>query len=140
MENTQQIMLEFLQKHELGVISTIHTDRNAPESAVVGFANNDKLELVFGTSNTTRKYTNIQNNPHISFVIGWNGAIGTLQYEGVARELASEEAGPYIQLLTTKTEASKRFITFPDQRYFVVKPTWIRLQDNINSRLHELSF
>src|SRR5476651_323961 len=89
-------LLEFLNKHTLGVISTIDFKRNRPESAVVVFANTENFEIVFGTSNTTRKYTNIQVNSNISFVIGWDSKIGTVQYEGIARELKKNEAKIYI--------------------------------------------
>ena len=43
-------VFDFLSKNELGIISTIHSDKNAPESAVIGFGNNESLELIFGTS------------------------------------------------------------------------------------------
>ncbi len=73
-------IFEFLNNNKVAVVSTIHSDEDTPESAVVGFGNNESLELVFGTSNTSRKYKNLQKNPNVSFVIGWSSETGSVQY------------------------------------------------------------
>jgi len=125
-----QKILAFLNQNTLGVISTIHVDKNAPESAVVGFGNTENLELVFGTLASTRKYKNLMINPNLSFVIGWSSTTGTLQYEGVAHELSAEEIEKYTPLLLSKSEGHKKFINHPEQKYFLVTPTWIRFSDN----------
>ncbi len=144
MDETQikQRMFEFLSKNELGVVSTIHSNKNTPESAVVGFGNNEALELIFGTSNTTRKYRNLQANPAVSFVIGWTSEAGTVQYEGSAKELSQDEAMSYVDLLIQKNVDNKKYVNAADQRYFLVKPTWIRFLDNAGSppNVYELSF
>ena len=126
-EITKQKILEFLHQNDLGVISTIHVGKSAPESALVGFGATENLELVFGTYASTRKYKNLQSNPVVAFVTGFSGATGTLQYEGVAHELSREEQDPYIALLVKKNVDHQRFANNPEQRYFLVKPTWIRL-------------
>ncbi len=126
---TKTTILEFFKKHRLTVVSTIDNANNHPESAVVAFAETENLELIFGTSNLTRKYKNLQNNQNVSFVIGWDPALGTLQYEGVARELSREEGLKYAEILVAKNPFSKMFMERPDQRYFLVKPTWLRFTD-----------
>ena len=126
----KQLIAQFLDSQKLGVIATIHADHNAPESALVGFANTDKLELIFGTSRHTRKYTNLQNTTNVSFVIGWEPQIGTLQYEGTARELNAEEKSSYRELILARNPYHQNFIDTEDQKYFLVTPSWIRLVDN----------
>jgi uncharacterized pyridoxamine 5'-phosphate oxidase family protein len=118
-------ILEFLQKQLLTVIST--SQKDSPEAAVIGFAENENLELFFGTFNTTRKYANIKNNPKVAFVIGWSlDEVITVQYEGIAIELEGEAAELAKQKVVTKNPGSARFANDPKQRYFKVEPKWIR--------------
>jgi len=126
----KNIIREFLKKHTLCVISTIHADDESPESALIAFAEKDNLEIIFGTSNLSRKYKNIQKNNNVSLVIGWDSKLGTIQYEGVAEEVPDEQSGEYAALQTAKNPNSKKFVDKVDQRYFVVTPTWIRFIDN----------
>lgn len=122
-------ILAFLKAHRLAVVSTIDTVHNKPEAACVAFAEKENLDLIFGTANTSRKYQNIQTNKNVSFVVGWSDEVGTLQYEGVAAELSGEEALEHGAILANKNENARAFLTKENQRYFLVKPTWIRLVD-----------
>ncbi len=137
-DQLKDTILNFLKSSQLTVISTVDMDNNKPECAVVGFAEKENLEIIFGTANTTRKYANIKKNPNVSFVIGWDPRMGTVQYEGVAKELSSEEATPYTEIMFTKNPFSKRFAENPDQRWFLVTPTWIRLTD-MTQTPHQIS-
>jgi pyridoxine/pyridoxamine 5'-phosphate oxidase len=141
-ETAKRKMLDFLNSNELGVISTIHTNKEGPESAVVGFGNTNDLQLIFGTSAQSRKYKNIQVDPHISFVIGWSSALGTLQYEGVAREISDDESAQYVELYMSKNESRKKFKGSVDQKYFIIEPAWIRYQDYASNppATYELEF
>lgn len=120
---------DFMKQNTLTVISTVDIENNKPESAVIAFAENESLEIIFGTSNKTRKYRNLQKNQNVSFVIGWDANTGTVQYEGIARELSGQESSQYSSILITKNPRSEKFVHKEDQRYFLVKPTWIRLLD-----------
>lgn len=122
--------LELLKNHQLTVISTVDEVRGAPESAVVAFAERADLSIIFGTSNGSRKYQNLQKNPHVSFVTGWDPRVGSLQYEGIAKELSANEATQYVELMALKNKQTEKFIARKDQRYFLVKPTWLRLIDS----------
>lgn len=135
-------IVAFLNAHELAVISTVHADRNAPESAIVGFGHTEALELIFGTPTSARKYRNLLTNPHVSFVIGWSSETGSLQYEGVARELTREQARAYGTLLIAKNEDHRTFLTLEDQRYFIVTPSRVRFFDNAAHppTTHEITF
>lgn len=127
--NDKERILTFVKAHRLAVISTIDTEQSKPEAACVAFAEKDNLDLIFGTSNTSRKYKNILANQNVSFVIGWSDELGTVQYEGVAVELSGEEALAHGRILADKNESARAFLAKEDQRYFLVKPRWIRLVD-----------
>jgi general stress protein 26 len=119
-------ILDFIRSEMLTVISTVG-DNAKPEGAVIAFAETENLELIFGTSNSTRKYANIQKNPNVAFVIGWDAdAFITVQYEGVAKELTSDDAKTYNAIMAAKNPRAKKFGNRADQRYFFVKPTWVR--------------
>jgi uncharacterized pyridoxamine 5'-phosphate oxidase family protein len=128
MENKEKI-LALVKDNMLMVISTIDVGGDKTESAVVGFAETEDLEIVFCTSNTTRKYRNLQKNKNVSLVIGWDGRFGTVQYEGTAEELAGEDVKKYVDILITKNPQVAKFVDRDDQIFFLVKPKWIRMLD-----------
>ena len=125
----KQKIKNLLEDHRLGVISTIDSEHDKPESALVAFAEKDDLSLIVGTSDFTRKYKNLQKNNRVSFVIGWSSETGSIQYEGEARELLDDEALKYGELIVLKNNQAEKFAIQKNQRYFLVTPTWIRLVD-----------
>ncbi len=128
MTDTERI-LAFIKEQRLAVISTVDTERGKPEAACIAFAEKDNLDLIFGTLNTSRKYKNLESNQNVSFVIGWSDEFGTVQYEGVATELSGEEASVHGKIMADKNENARAFLTKENQRYFLVRPTWIRFVD-----------
>ena len=129
-ETIKKKISKFLKDYDIGVVSTVHTNGQGTESAVVGFAETADLEIIFGTSNLARKYKNIKTNPRISFVIGWSSKLGSLQYEGVARELTGKEKEEKALNLIAKNVGHKKYLALENQSYFLVEPTWIRFSDN----------
>ncbi len=129
-EEIKKNIYDFIRQQSLTVIATVDQAGNKPESAVVGFAENENLELFFGTSNKSRKYKNIESNKNVSFVIGWDGRTGTVQYEGVAEELSGDKAGEAAAAMLKKNPFSAKFAQDPTQRYFRVTPRWIRFLDH----------
>jgi pyridoxine/pyridoxamine 5'-phosphate oxidase len=120
-------LLAFLRRHRLGVLATV-TPEGEPESAVVGVAFTDRLEVVFDTLANTRKVQNLRKNPRIAFVVGWDEEI-TVQLEGIADEPIGAE------LIRLKEEY---FAVYPDGRarqswpgitYIRVRPHWARCSD-----------
>lgn len=118
---------QFMDAHKLAVISTVN-ELGLPEAAVVGFGQTPKLEIIFGTNNTSRKYQNIMNDPHVAFVVGWDNG-ETIQYEGTARELSPKEHGLVDEYYSKKSQESAKHRKNPDNRYFLVTPSWIRYTD-----------
>ena len=140
-EEIKQRVKEFLAKHQLCVMATADESKGQPEAAVIGFAEQNDLSLIVGTSSQTRKYKNLKSNKQVALVIGWDSQ-GTLQYEGEVEELPAEDSPKYVEIMGEKNPFSRRFGEDPNQRYFKVTPTWIRLTDHTKSPdgVEEISF
>ena len=126
---TKLELYEFLRGSELAVLATV-SESGAPQAALVGFAVTPELEIVFDTVKTSRKYGNLRADPRCGLVVGWTGEI-TLQYEGLAEELAGDGAGAsaYKDVYFQKWPDGRARESWPDIAYFVVRPTWIRYSD-----------
>jgi pyridoxine/pyridoxamine 5'-phosphate oxidase len=66
---TKLELYQFISGHALAVVGSISAD-GAPQSALVGIAVTEDLEIVFDTLHTTRKYRNLVSNPKASVVVG----------------------------------------------------------------------
>lgn len=124
--NNTQLIEDFIATKTLAVIASAAAGQT-PQSAVIEFVS-DKLELIFDCFNTSRKYQNIQKNPHVSLVIGWEDDI-TVQYEGVAKEIKGMELKESKKTFYHKLPDAMKFEKYPQLRFFRVKPTWIRYSD-----------
>ena len=127
MTENEKIILEFIKKHTLATIATVDSS-DSPQAAVLEFSETDNLELIFDTFSTYRKYINIQNNPKVALVIGWDNDI-TVQYEGIAFELKGDEIKKYQNIHVAKLPKAKKFVDMDVVRYFKVTPKWIRYSD-----------
>lgn len=124
-EEKKKIVLDFIRQHSLGVIAT--TSGNDPEAAVLAFSENSELEIIFGTLSSYRKYRNLQENPKVAFVLGWDEEKAiSVQYEGIAAEMPPHELEECIAIHTKKNPASAKYAHRPEQKFFKVKPIWIR--------------
>lgn len=122
----QTIIIDYIESQPLGIIATVGKE-GKPEAALVGVTEVGNLELVFGTPNTSRKYQNLKENSHVALVIGTDATEAiTVQYEGEAEELSGEECERCKNLHSTKNPRAKKFADQPEQRWFKVRPTWIR--------------
>jgi pyridoxine/pyridoxamine 5'-phosphate oxidase len=122
-----QQLYDFMAVHPYMVISSL-SNSGAPQSAVVGFGVSKNLELIFGTSVSNRKAKNITNDGRVSTVIGWDSD-GTVQYEGTAHLLTGKDIDTYSKIYFSKNPLARRHKDNPDERYFLVKPGWIRFTD-----------
>jgi pyridoxine/pyridoxamine 5'-phosphate oxidase len=115
-------LVAFLRSERFGVVSTVN-ERGAPESALVGIAVSDALELVFDTDAATRKVTNLRANPRVSIVVGgWGTREQTAQLEGVADEHVDDRLREVY------------YAAWPDGReraalHVRVRVTWARFSD-----------
>ena len=136
---TKAELFAFLSGCKLGVLGSVSPE-GVPQSALVGIAVTEELEIIFDTLDTSRKYRNLTQNCRASFVVGWEGE-KTVQFEGEALLPEGEELDRYKKIY---------FGTWPDGpareswagiAYFVVRPRWIRYSDfdERPPRIEELS-
>lgn len=124
---TNRDLFEFIAARKLGVISSLSSSGSV-QSALVGIAVTQDLEIIFDTVKTSRKYSNLIYNPACSLVIGWTGE-QTLQYEGTATELSGTELQRcQVSYFKAWPDGPSR-MTWPGIVYFRVRPSWIRYSD-----------
>ena len=123
----KQKVLDVMKANHLCVLSSLGTD-GEPQSAIVGFAEDENGWLVIGTSKLSRKYQNITHDPRVSIVIGWDER-KTVQYQGLASEAFNGERDKYCELHVSKHPSNARFKNNADNVYFLIKPTWVRFTD-----------
>lgn len=124
---TAEELYDFLNATPLMVISTINAD-GTPEAAVVGFGQTKDLQILIGTNKTTRKYQNLMRDPHVALVIGWDKG-QTVQMQGEARELGEHELDIVRDNYWVKNPHAQKHAANPDERNFIITPTWIRFTD-----------
>jgi pyridoxine/pyridoxamine 5'-phosphate oxidase len=127
MTMTRAELLPFLQKHRLGVQSTV-SPSGYPQAAVVGIAVTPELEIVFDTLDTTRKCRNLRADPKIAFVIGWDQEI-TVQFEGIADEPTGAERDRILEAYFAVYPECREHLAWKGITHFRVRPTWIRYSD-----------
>jgi pyridoxine/pyridoxamine 5'-phosphate oxidase len=124
---TRAELLAFLRKHRIAVEATV-TPAGAPQAAVIGYAVSERLEIVFDTLTSTRKYQNLAADPRIALVIGWDQA-QTVQIEGSVDFPSGDELGRIRDCY---------FVAYPDGRerlawsgitHARVRPKWARFSD-----------
>jgi hypothetical protein len=122
-----EAVFRFIQQYRYGVVSSVSAE-GVPQSALVGIAVTPKLEIIFDTLRSTRKYANLVRQPACSFVVGWGGE-QTLQFEGIATELTGEERERYLEMYFAVWPECRGHLQWPGITHFVVRPTWMRYSD-----------
>jgi hypothetical protein len=124
---TTRDIYDFTAGHRLGVLGTIGPE-GRPQSSLVGIAITRELDIIFDTVKRSRKYGNLIARPECSFAIGWEGE-QTLQYEGIATELAGSDLDPLREIYFAAWPECRAHLSWPDIVYFAVRPRWIRYCD-----------
>ncbi len=124
---TKADIVRFISAEKYGVLGSIGPD-GQPQAALVGIAVTPELEIVFDTVKSSRKYRNLSINPAASFVIGCTAEV-TVQYEGIASELAGENLARYQKIYFEKFEDGPSRLSWEGICYFVVRPRWVRYSD-----------
>jgi uncharacterized pyridoxamine 5'-phosphate oxidase family protein len=122
-----RFLYDFFGRYKLAVLSTV--DGSTPEAAVIQYSELTSLELIFETSESYRKYRNMQSNPRVALVVGWDD-FQTVQYEGIASELTEPERQKCREVHLKKFPEAVVFEEFSGNTYFKVKPLWIRYTDH----------
>ncbi len=118
---------KFLDENSTCVLASVNAD-GAPQAATVGFSHGSDFSILVATNEKTRKYQNLQNNSNVAIVVSVT-APRTVQYEGVAKEVSTEELGERLERHFTKVPMAKKMSGESGQRYFLVTPTWLRFTD-----------
>lgn len=118
---TNRDLYVFIAGCKLGVISSL-SSTGSVQSALVGIAVTQDLEIIFDTVKTSRKYSNLINNPSCSLVVGWSGE-QTLQYEGIASELQGAELQRCQKTYFEAWPDGPERMAWPGIVYFCVRPT-----------------
>jgi general stress protein 26 len=123
-------LLAFIRAHRWAIEAT-SSPQGTPQSAIIGVAARNNLELIFDGLASSRKVANLRSNPQIALVIGgWrDDNPRTLQYEGVAdfpegAELERVREDYIAAFPDGKARASWAGIT-----YVRVRPSWLRFSD-----------
>ena len=127
---TRHELLQFLRSHPLIVQASV-SPANAPQAAVVGAVVTGAFEIVFDTSDTTRKVRNLRMNPNVAFVIGGltDRDERTVQYEGIADEPGGSELEHLKELYFQRFPEGRDRREWPGLVYVRARPTWIRYSD-----------
>jgi hypothetical protein len=123
-------VLSFLRTQRHAVQASV-TSRGLPQTALVGVAFTDHLEIVFDTLSGTRKFANLHINPYISFVIGgWeDGNERTVQYQGIADFPDGAELQRLQAIYFEAFPQGRARLEWPDIAYVRVRPVWLRYND-----------
>jgi len=114
----------FMRSHRLAVISTTHPT-GGPQAALIGYAFDRSIGLVFDTAASSRKARNLRSRPVAAIVIGWDDET-TLQMEGSATEPAGDALDQAKTAYFDIWPDGRTRETWQDITYFVVRPHWIR--------------
>lgn len=126
---TLETILRFLREHPHVVQASVHAD-GSPQAATIGVAAeivDGALELVFDTSDRSRKHANLVRDGRVA-IVAWHDAT-TIQIEATAdqpsgAELARAKA-TYLAAFPDGVEREG----WPDIAYWRLRPTWIRTSD-----------
>jgi uncharacterized protein YhbP (UPF0306 family) len=125
-EESEKMIADFIQSQHFAVVSS--TWNGEPQAATVAISEYNKFELIFATLNTTRKYRNLKNDPHVAVVVGWDENV-TVQYEGIAEETTGDLEDECQKIHLQKSPGSEKYARLKTQRYFKITPKWIRYTD-----------
>jgi len=142
-KNKRQI-LTYLKSQKLAVISTVNSQSNAPESALIAFVEDENLCIYFQTGRHTRKAQNLQHNPNISMVFGLSLEDKfTIQFEGRAERLTElQEIQDCKKKFIDKDSPAIKYLENPTSIFYKIHPTWIGCSDYTEekTRVFELFF
>jgi general stress protein 26 len=127
MQTDEEIVSDFIKEHKIAVVSTVTSDF-LPQSAVVGIHVGKSFELTFGTFRSSRKHLNLQKNPRVSLVIGWDKG-KTVQYEGEVQELHGQAIIEFEKAYMGEMSTAAKYFPKEEAVFYKVTPKWIRYTD-----------
>lgn len=126
---TRQQVDEFIDARVIGVLSTLDED-GAPVGATVAFSATQNGCWIVGTQESSRKAANIKGDPRVAVTITDADARYTVQAEGIARVLTSNEfVQEYADEHYQKRPESLPFKDTPGECHILIEPLHIRFAD-----------
>ena len=128
---TRTDVFEFLQSraHPLGVLAYLDPDGH-PDSACVAFSATPNLEIIFGTSDQSRKFPCLTADSHVGFNVTDPIYRLTVQLKGTVREIGGPTLEDHERMHYAKlAEDSRRFRDLPDQHFFRISPIVTQYSD-----------
>ena len=111
---------------------------------MVGIVVTDNFEIVFDTTDSTRKVRNLRCNPRISFVIGGllEGDERTVQLEGIVDEPRGEELMRLREIYFARFPDGRERLKWQGLIHMRARPTWLRFSDfnQVPAEVVELKF
>jgi len=120
-------LITFIRQRGLAVVAT-RGPQGTPQAALVGVAATDLAEIVFDSSATSRKYANIERDPEVAVVIGWDDEM-TLQCEGPADVLSGDELERCRTFYFEQYPDGRERASGPNIAYVRIRPRWLRYSD-----------
>ena len=120
-------LLAFMRENMYAVQASV-SPYGSPQAAVVGIVVSDQFEVFLDTLSTSRKATNLRQNPAAALVIGPTdaGATRTVQLEGIVDEPTGSDLDRLLELYFTRFPDGRTRRSWPGLIYLRVRPTWIR--------------
>ena len=132
---TVPFLRDFILGQRYAVVSS-NGPHGTPQSALVGIAVSESLEIYFDTVDTTRKIKNIRSDSRVSLVIGWQNE-QTLQYEGVADEPEGAALADLKAIYFRSWPDGPQRQSWKGITYCRVRPTWLRFSSYVEPQLIE---
>jgi len=120
-------LIDFVRARGLGVIASRGPD-GSPQAALVGIAATDRGEIVFDCSRRSRKYANIERDPAVALVIGWDDEV-TVQVEGSAQVLSGTDLERCKAAYFEQYPDGRGRAASPEIAHICVIPRWLRYSD-----------
>ena len=96
----------------------------------MGFSATLELEILFGTSDISRKFNSLLEGAVVAFNVTDKDLRQTVQLQGKVREIIREELPKYEEAHYAKLgESSRRYKDLPDQHFYLITPTSLRFSD-----------
>lgn len=99
------------------------------ELSVMGYAIKENLTIILSTKSSSRKIRNLKENPHASFVVGWDFTEKNIQIDGVATII--ETGTEYREVESFFYEQNQAAAKFKSSETVFIQfiPNWIRVTD-----------
>ena len=123
----EQGLVAFVRERGLAVVATRGPD-GSPQAALVGMAATDRGELIFDTTTSSRKFANIERDPQVAVVIGWDDEV-TVQVEGAADVLRGEDRDRGLAAYFQQYPDGRQRAESADIAHLRITPAWLRYSD-----------